>query len=414
MGWLELYPHQEKALDKMKNGCILCGGVGSGKSRTSLAYYYLRMGGDPKSEKFDILHTPPKPLFIITTAQKRDKHEWDFELVPFLMSPYIENDIYHHTVVIDSWNNIDKYSDIKDSFFIFDEQRLVGYGAWAHSFIKIAKNNEWILLSATPGDCWMDYMTVFIANGFFKNKTDFVDQHVIYDWRVPKYQRVADYRQKGKLINYRRSILVDMEFDRHTVQHHETIYVNYDKEKYKSICKLRWNPWTDKPIDNASEFCQCLRRVVNEDDSRKEILLDICKLSPRVIVFYTYDYELEILKKLPYEEGTKLAQWNGHHHQEIPDSIRWVYLVQYVAGCEGWNCVKTDTIVFYSQTYSYRQLTQAAGRIDRLNTQYKDLYYYHLKSRAGIDVAIGDAIKNKKIFNEQRFYQKGAKYEDNE
>lgn len=42
---IQLYDYQREALGRMKNGCILCGGVGSGKSRTGLAYYYLHEGG---------------------------------------------------------------------------------------------------------------------------------------------------------------------------------------------------------------------------------------------------------------------------------------------------------------------------------------------------------------------------------
>ena len=310
MGWLHLYPHQEGALDHMHNGCILCGNVGSGKSRTALAYYYLRCGGDPKSEKYSELKDKPMPLYIITTAQKRDKKEWDFELVPFLMSTNIEDDKYHHTIVIDSWNNIDKYSDMHDAFFIFDEQRLVGYGAWVKAFFKIAKQNEWILLSATPGDRWIDYMPVFIANGFYRNKKDFVDQHVIYDWRT-KYQKIAEYRGTGRLIRLRKNILVDMDFHKTTVPHHETIYLGFDRAAYKNLCRTRWNPWTDKPMENASEFCQCLRRVVNSDVSRQVELLRIFEEKKRVIVFYNFDYELDILRNLPYGVDVPVLEWNG-------------------------------------------------------------------------------------------------------
>lgn len=408
MGWLDLYPHQEQALEQMHNGCILCGGTGSGKSRTSLAYYYLKMGGDPYGETFKTLDTPPIPLYIITTAQKRDKHEWEMELIDFLMSSDPEHDFYHHTVVIDSWNNIEKYDNVKDAFFIFDEQRLVGYGAWSHAFLKIAKKNQWILLSATPADRWIDYMTVFIANGYYRNKTDFVEQHVIYDWRQRNYRRIESYRCVGRLIRLRKNVLVNMEYKRPTIQHHETYWVDFDRKGYKELCKLRWNPWTNKPIENASEFCQCLRKIINSDTSRSEAVLDIFKTHPRLIIFYNFDYELEILRNLEYGEDVVIAEWNGHHHDQLPNTEKWVYLVQYIAGCEGWNCITTDTIIFYSQTYSYRQMVQAAGRIDRLNTTYIDLWYYHLKSRSGIDLAIGEALEGKKQFNEQRFYQKGG------
>mgnify|MGYP003571248677 CR=1 FL=1 len=397
MSWLELYDHQRDALPKMKNGCILCGGVGSGKSRTALAWYYSQCGGDWKAAAYAPMKEPVD-LYIITTAQKRDKKEWEDELLPFQM------DRYGVKITIDSWNNIPKYAAVKDSFFLFDEDRVVGYGVWTKSFLKIAKANRWILLSATPGDRWIDYMPVFVANGFYRNKTDFIEQHVIYDWRT-KYRRIDRYIATGRLMRLRRSILVDMDFERKTESHHEDVVVEFDRPLYKDICRRRWNIWEDRPIQNASEFCQALRRVVNSDESRQEALLDIFRTHPKLIVFYNFDYELEILRTLDYGFGVEIAEWNGHKHQPIPEANSWVYLVQYTAGCEGWNCVLTDTIVFYSMNYSYRVLVQAAGRIDRLNTPFEHLYYYHLKSRSGIDLAIATANKEKKQFNEMKFYK---------
>lgn len=404
MGRIELYDHQRDVLPKMKNGCILCGGVGSGKSRTGLAYYYISNKGVIDGED-SLPMVKPCDLYIITTAKKRDTLEWENELSYFLLSTHPEISIYKNKVVINSWNNIKKYEKVENSFFIFDEQRVVGYGAWTKSFLKITSKNQWILLTATPGDSWMDYIPVFIANGFYKHKTDFVNNHVNYKWEPHgKFYKVDSYRNTGRLVRLRNSILVDMKYERNTISHHEDVYTIYDTKAYRDISRNRWNPWDNRPIENATEYCLALRRVVNSSEARQVALLELFEKHQKAIVFYNFDYELDILRGLYYGEDVEVAEWNGHKHQPIPDGDKWIYLVQYTAGAEGWNCIKTNTIIFYSQNYSYKTMVQASGRIDRLNTPYVDLYYYHLKSRSGIDVAISKALSQKKDFNNQRFY----------
>lgn len=447
---IQLRDYQIEAVEKLQNGSILCGGVGSGKSRTSLAYFFKECGGGWDWDGSYLPMTELKDLYIITTARKRDTKEWEGELVPFLISTDPLLSLYgdEMEVVIDSWNNIGKYADVKDAFFIFDEQRVVGSGAWVKSFLKIARGNKWILLSATPGDTWQDYIPVFIANGFYKNKTEFTREHIVYS-RFSKYPKVDRYINTGRLIRLRNRILVDMDFQRKTVAHHEDIYASYDIGLYKDVMKTRQDPfkktyipcqWEDPdaleigkdisladvdnkcgwgytpqegdtvklvndPIINASGLCYVLRRIVNTDESRQVALLEILEEHPRAIIFYNFDYELDLLMDLAYSHALEVAQWNGHKHQPVPDGERWVYLVQYTAGAEGWNCIKTDTIIFYSQNYSYKIMQQSAGRIDRLNTPFIDLYYYHLKSRSGIDLAISKALKDKKKFNESRWVQ---------
>lgn len=398
---IPLYDYQLDAVKRMKNGCILCGGVGSGKSRTSLAYYYTQNGGNVEAEDY-IPMKSPKDLYIITTAMKRDKLEWDEELAPFLLSVNPKANYYTNTVVIDSWNNVKKYSNVSGAFFIFDEQRVVGSGAWVKAFLKITKRNKWILLSATPGDTWSDYIPVFVANGFYRNKTEFTREHVVYS-RFCKFPKIDKYIGTGKLVRLRNDILVDMDFERPTTSHHEDVYCEYDISKYKEAMRTRWDPYKDEPMQQASTLCYVLRRIVNEDESRQVVLQEIFEKHPRLIIFYNFDYELDILRGMHFGDKVKVAEWNGHNHCEIPNSKSWVYLVQYTAGCEGWNSIQTDTIVFFSQNYSYKVMQQAQGRIDRLNTPFKDLYYYHLKSRSSIDLAIGKALKEKKIFNESRW-----------
>ena len=401
MSGISLFDYQLDAVSRMRNGCILCGGVGSGKSRTSLAYYYKEQGGVLGTKNY-VRMKNPKDLYIITTARKRDTLEWEGELSYFLLSTNPKVNGYKNRVIVDSWNNIQKYKNVTNSFFIFDEQRVVGSGVWVKSFLKITKSNDWILLSATPGDTWQDYIPVFIANGFYRNRTEFCNEHIVYS-RFSKFPKIDRYINTGRLIRLRDRILVDMDFKRETIAHHEDIIVQYDISKYKETMRNHWDPYNNEPITNASGLCYILRKIVNSDESRQIALMDILESRPKVIVFYNFDYELDILKGLHYGKDVQIAEWNGHSHQPIPTSKSWVYLVQYTAGCEGWNCIKTDTIVFYSQNYSYKIMAQAAGRIDRLNTPYTDLYYYHLKSRSGIDLAISKALKDKKKFNETRW-----------
>lgn len=382
--------NQLAAVEKMKNGCILCGGVGSGKSRTAIAYY----------EK--VMHKLGQvlPLYVITTAKKRDSGDWAEEWSQFDICS--DNKA---VLVTDSWNNIGKYIDVKNAFFIFDEQRVVGSGAWVKSFLKIVKANRWILLSATPGDTWKDYIPVFIANGFYRNRTEFAREHIIYS-QFTTFPKIDRYVSTAKLVRLRDSILVNIDYNKHTESRHEDVWVEYDISEYRNAMKLQWNPFTNEPIDTASDLCYVLRKICNMHPSRIETVSWLYQLHSKAIIFYNFNYELELLREFCDENHILYSEWNGHKHEKIPEGEKWLYLVQYTAGAEGWNCITTDTIIFYSQNYSYKVLAQASGRTDRRNTPYNTLFYYHLKSHSQIDLAISRALQSKKEFNEQGFVMK--------
>ena len=407
---MDLYPHQSKAIQQLSTGKLLCGGVGSGKSITALVYFYVKVcGGTIRSNGAGSFQEPfaPRDLYIITTAKKRDSLEWEKEALHIRVSTDPSVSAGGIKMVVDSWNNVDKYADVKDAFFIFDEQRVVGYGKWARMFIKIAKSNDWILLSATPGDRWTDYIPVFIANGFYKNKTEFSKDHIIYS-RFAKYPKIEGYQNAGKLNKLRRQILIDMPYLKATTRKHHNVIVEYNKDKYKVVWKDRWNPYKDEPIQESGALFHTIRRVVNEDRSRFDAIQHILESTPRAIIFYNFDYELEILRGLDEACTHNLYEWNGHKHDPVPTDDSWIYLVQYTAGAEGWNCTTTDTVIFYSLNYSYRTMQQAEGRIDRINTTFKDLHYHILRSGAGIDVAVLRALQKKRSFNETA-YLKGLK-----
>ena len=401
---VQLSDYQLDAIDHLKNGSILCGGVGSGKSRTSLGYFYMKVCmGKLKINGEGQTRPPlfPKDLYIITTAKKRDSGEWEKECIPFGISSKAPS-YGGINVVIDSWNNIKKYQDVHGAFFIFDEQRVVGRGAWVKAFLKITRKNQWILASATPGDKWEDYIPVFIANGFYKNKTQVSNEHFIYS-RYTKYPKVEKYVNERKLIKYRDEILVKMEDHRATLRHQIDVKCEYDREKYRTVFRNRWDIYDNCPIEETGKLFYLIRRVVNSDESRINAIDRIMTQNDRAIIFYNHSYELDILRKYCTDNKIEFAEWNGQKHEDLPTGNRWIYLVQYTAGCEGWNCITTNVIIFYSQSYSYRQTEQAAGRIDRINTPYADLYYYYFRSSSPIDLAIHRALKQKRNFNESSF-----------
>jgi len=375
--------HQKEVLPLLGNGKILYGGVGSGKSMTALAYYM-------QSEQ-------PADIFVITTAKKRDSLDWQGEAAKFGIGT-TRNATVAGMLTVDSWNNIGNYLEAEGAFFIFDEQRLVGHGAWVKSFLKIARRNRWILLSATPGDVWLDYAPVFIANGFYRNITHFKMEHVLYEPYV-KFPKVKGYLGEQKLLRLRNKILVEMPYIKHTEKVINYIDVGYNKELMDKVLKDRWNPFEERPILDVAELFRMMRKVSNSDPSRLETIRCLMQCHPKLIIFYNFNYELLILREL--KDVVDVAEWNGHRKNPIPDTERWVYLVQYTAGAEGWNCTDTDAMVLYSLTYSYKNFIQCQGRIDRLDTPFTKLYYYVLTSDAKIDIAVKRALKQKRNFNER-------------
>lgn len=377
---MKLYSHQEEALSKVHNGSILCGDTGSGKSLVGLVYYWQKHRG--------------LPLYIITTARKRDTNEWESD---------IGKTGFCIEAKVDSWNNIQKYKEVRGAFFLFDEQKACGSGPWAKTFVSIARKNYWIMLTATPGDVWMDYVPVFLAHGFYKNKSQFIVRHVVFN-PYTKYQQVQRYLEENVLENHLNEIIVRMDDCRKVRRHYITRKAGYDKTVYDSVSKSRWNPYTQEPIASASAYCGLLRKIANDNLSRTLVLREILiAREHKAIVFYNFDYELDRLVRFAKDNGYEYGQWNGHLHEELPTGKKWIYLVQYTAGSEGWNCITCNTVVLYSQNYSYKTTKQALGRIDRINTPYSDLYFYTILSDAPIDKAIQRAIQNKQQFNESNF-----------
>jgi hypothetical protein len=387
----------------------------------------------------------------------------------------------------------------------------------------------------------MDYVPLFIANGFYKNRTAFKRQHVVYN-TFTKFPKIDRYIEVGRLARLRSQILVEMPFERHTRRRYVEVDLPYDKVLLDRVLKDRWHVYEDRPLRDIAEMFLVARKVVNSDPSRLEMVKELWKSHPRLIVFYNFNYELYALRSLAESFGMgigsktttdhisnsattsiamstagsngstsgssislvensrgissewmrkqnvgydpsqqnnagwntdtvttssssqtpgvigsgptatkqrlsrtsfatmpssllgnegsptaasystsgtpstrypqsseassaipEVAEWNGHRHQPVPESSSWIYLVQYTAGAEAWNCVTTDAMAMYSQTYSWKTREQAYGRIDRLNTPFKDLWYYGFTSESFVDQAIARSLKGKENFNVKKY-----------
>lgn len=408
---IKLFSHQKKALSKLRTGSILCGGVGSGKSITALAYYYTRecKGKIPDGDNVFTEMKTPKDLYIITTAKKRDSLEWEGDCLYFMLSSDRENSVSGVQVTVDSWNNLDKYVGIKGAFFIFDEQKVSGSGSWVRSFLKVTKLNSWILLSATPGDTWMNYIPVFVANGFYNNRTEFLRRHVVFNLYSP-YPKVDHYVEVPLLESHAKALLVEMPVEKKTIRHTENHILDYDKALFETVTKKRWHPYENRPIRDVAELCALMRKVVSIDKSRQEKLKELLAIHAKIIVFYNFNYELDILRQLAVDLKVEVAEYNGYKHQPVPEGENWLYLVQYTSGSEAWNCIETNCIVFYSLNYAYWVMTQAEGRIDRINTPYVNLYYHRFTSDSLIDKSIEATLVKKEVFNERKFVEKTLRW----
>lgn len=398
---MRIKDYQLEAVNKLKNGNILKGGTGSGKSFTSLYYYYVKVCGGEFEPDLKPM-TNPRPLYIITTPKKRDSLEWESDMAPFLLSSKTECQV---SVTVDSWNNIKKYINVSGAFFILDENRIIGSGAWVKAFYKIVRRNQWILLTATPGDTWSDYIPVFVANGFYRNKTDFKEQHIIMN-PFTRYPSIKGYFNQGKLQKYRKQITVEMNAPEVAVLLHQDIRCDYDKKTEREVLRHRWHPFEDRPLRDATEMAVVMRKIAFGDISRIEKVKELHEVNPKIIIFYDYNFELDMLINMCETEGYSYAQWNGHKHEPIPDTEEWLYLCQYTSASEAWNCITTDCMIFFNNSYSWKKMEQAVGRIKRLNTPFKELHYYHLTSGSYIDKRINQSLNIKGEFNDMREFRR--------
>ena len=382
---IKLLKYQEEAIQKLHSGSVLYGATGSGKSLTGLAYY-MRCWSH-------------LDLYIITTSKKRNAGEWEEEIAKLGCPP---------PKAIDSWNRLKNYRMVSDAFFLFDEHKVGGHGKWAQSMITIAKKNKWILLTATPGDVWDDYASIFIANEFVKNKTTWNEDFCIFD-RISKYPKIIGYQREDVLKNMRDAVLVPMEYQSEKVPIPYVIpyKVDHEEEAYVLARRKSLRHPEMRAFRNTSAMFAYMRMNLPDKESKIQALADVLKKEPKAIIFYNFTPEKYEIENAARQVNIPFFQYNGQIKDNVPDGDTWVYAVQYTAGAEAWNCITCRTVIFYSMNYSYKVMTQAKGRIDRCNSPFDELhYYYFISPDFEIDQEILNALTRKEKFNEEALANK--------
>ena len=129
----------------------------------------------------------------------------------------------------------------------------------------------------------------------------------------------------------------------------------------------------------------------------------------RIIVFYSFNCELDAIRKICTDAGRPIAEVNGSTkdltaYDENHDSVT---LVQYQAGAMGLNLQKANIIVYFTPPVSSELYEQSKKRIHRIG-QSRPCFYYRLICENSIEGRIYETLEKRQDFTEKLFL-KGAK-----
>lgn len=391
-----LYNFQRQLLNSIEENYIIAADTGTGKTMMAI-HHYLK-------------HNTGEPLLILAPPQKIKEGGWQREL-DFVASHYnieIPYDIISYGVLSKRWK------EYKDWFLVMDECHYVKNptsqrGKAAINLTKQSTN--FLLLSATPSsNGWGDTIAYMIMFGYYKNKTQFLKEHAVYnriDYGNGPVNVVSDYRDQEKLQKLYQSFSIKLAkedcLDLPPLVF-EKVHFKPSKE-YNIIKKDR--VLGEELFDNISKLQHGLRFYANQADKLKytEMLLE--GTEENVIIFYNYKQENEELKKIAKKLKKKVFEVSGSK-TNLPDKEKWtslknsVTIVQYQAGAAGIELQYANIVIFHTPTYSYQDYEQALGRAYR-NGQTKKVTVYQYITKNTIETSIYQALAAKKDFTEELF-----------
>ncbi|MBL0992197.1 MAG: DEAD/DEAH box helicase [Escherichia coli] len=418
---MKLFDYQKEAIENFESKPLNLSDVGTGKS-------YMSIGSYVKSEC--------SKLLIICLAPKVNDFVEDSEIFNLNVTALNKGTKKNKELLSESnlvaisfessWRltELNKWVD-KDTFIIIDESHKVSVSKskvtkFVMGLSKRAKYNY--LCTATPvsnGKLENWYPQLFISNVFRKPKKEFEQLFVIKQMRQMGSMRFM------QITGYRNEHLLEQMIDEASVKYkrdkgylpEDYVYKTKKPAMYNKLKKSRlYKDDNDLRVelDNSSKLFNSLRQVSHgflngiskqvskEPFERLDAILETHN-NERVVIFYNYKWEAEMLKQLLDKLKRPYGEYNGSVKDLKPfkNNDNGVVLAQYKSASTGINdFVISNVMVFNSMPLSSTEYLQAKGRTDR-HGQDKTPLYYHIVPDTPIEKKIFSVVTNGKDFTNE-------------
>ncbi|WP_368076685.1 SNF2-related protein [Clostridium tyrobutyricum] len=405
---IKLYPHQIQALKETE--------------KFSRVGYFLDMGLGKTfvgSEKLNQLDAP----YNLLICQKSKIDDWydhfksyyDYKVIKYNKA----QEISRHSVVIINYDLIWRRPELmklKDFTLMCDESSMIkNEKSERAKFILKMKAKNIILLSGTPtGGKYEQLWSQCKLLGWKISKKlywqEFI-KSVLLDIGGFKIKKVTGYknvdRLKRKLHEYGAVFMKTDEVFELPEQIEQKIKIKNTKE-YKIFKKDRLITINNTELvgDTSLTKMLYLRQLSSQYNKNKvNQLKDILESTEdRIIIFYNFNKELEIIKKLCEKLDKPISIINGavkdlDNFNQYNNSIT---LVQYQAGAMGHNLQKSNKIIYFSLPLQSELFEQSKKRIHRIG-QEKTCFYWYLITQNSIEEQIYQTLKERRDYTNKLF-----------
>lgn len=381
--------------------------------------YYLDMGLGKTyvgSEKMKQLNAPYN-LLICQKSKIKDwadhfKTYYDYNVIIYNKQP-IDSIPSRSILIINydlAWRR-PQLNQLKNFTLILDESQYIKNETSERAkFILNLNSDNVILLSGTPtGGKYEELWTQLRLLGWNISKKAFYNHYTITEmidvggFTIPVvvgYKNVD--RLKEKLKSHGAVFMKSDEVFDLPDQIEQLVLVENIRE-YTRFKKDRVITINEETLvgDTALTKLLYLRQLSSIYNSNKhEAFKDlISSTEDRVVVFYNFKKEFEILKGIceVLEKPVSYINGDGTDLKNYEVKNNTVTLVQYQAGATGINLQRANKVIYHSLPLSSELWMQSKKRIHRIG-QSRTCFYYYLITKNSIEEKILDVLKERQDF----------------